>query len=300
MARTKVHSESRQVESPPGPRVGPADRALQAMAEAARRARTADSRGWATPEPRDPAPPPARGDAGPSASAGAGRVVPAILRPRRLPTGAGLEKALRAGVAVTAALLVAVGMALVGVVLTNGSLAKPGIRAAAPPIRARLRPSSASRPADHPGPATTGSERAGGAPAGSQPAQQPGGPALASGAPQLDAVTPDAGVAGQKVTVTGDGLFSTDGQVQALVDGQDAPTDCPAQTTCQVTIPDLGGGTGSVPLTVSTAAGASNALTFSYGGAPAPTAGLSAPGLPFGAPAVRPRHRAEGGGTSSS
>jgi hypothetical protein len=42
-----------------------------------------------------------------------------------------------------------------------------------------------------------------------------------------------------------------------------APTSCPAQNTCTITVPP--GTTPSAQVVITTAAGASNAVTFTYG-----------------------------------
>jgi hypothetical protein len=67
------------------------------------------------------------------------------------------------------------------------------------------------------------------------------------------------------VVVSGVNLISADGQILARFNGAAAPTRCPTQTSCTVTVPSMGAGPSSVTLTVTTAAGTSNALTFSYG-----------------------------------
>ncbi len=85
----------------------------------------------------------------------------------------------------------------------------------------------------------------------------PGGPTLAS-------ASPSGGGPGQTVVISGAGLFSSDGEVVAYFGGSAAPTSCASQSSCTVTVPDLGGGPSSVELTVVTASGRSNALKFSY------------------------------------
>jgi hypothetical protein len=48
-----------------------------------------------------------------------------------------------------------------------------------------------------------------------------------------------------------------------MFNGQVAPTSCPAQNTCTVTVPpSLGGATAQV--TITTASGTSNVVTFMY------------------------------------
>ena len=89
-------------------------------------------------------------------------------------------------------------------------------------------------------------------------------PPATPGGPRLSSVSPAAGGAGQTVVVSGSGLFSSNGEVLAYFGGQAAPTSCASQTSCTVTVPDLGAGRSTVPLTVVTDNGRSNALTFSY------------------------------------
>ena len=59
-------------------------------------------------------------------------------------------------------------------------------------------------------------------------------------------------------------------QVVATVAGQPAPTNCPDPTTCTVVVPSLPpAAPASEPLTLSTAAGPSNTLNFTYTAQPA-------------------------------
>lgn len=83
------------------------------------------------------------------------------------------------------------------------------------------------------------------------------------GPPHLSALRPAAGAAGQKTTVAGSGLFSASGVIVAYVGGAAAPTSCSSQTTCTVTVPDLGP-PHKTTLVVKTAEGSSNALAFDY------------------------------------
>lgn len=85
-----------------------------------------------------------------------------------------------------------------------------------------------------------------------------------TGAPRLSSASPSSGAAGQTVVVDGSGLFSSNGEVLAYFGGTDAPTSCSSQTSCTVTVPDLGAGPTTVPLTIVTSRGRSNALRFSY------------------------------------
>lgn len=85
-----------------------------------------------------------------------------------------------------------------------------------------------------------------------------------AGAPRLSSMSPSSGAAGQTVVIDGSGLFSSNGEVVAYFGGTQAGTRCTSQTSCTVTVPDLGSGPSRVPVTVVTAAGRSNPLTFSY------------------------------------
>jgi hypothetical protein len=85
-----------------------------------------------------------------------------------------------------------------------------------------------------------------------------------TGAPRLASMSPSSGAAGQTIVIDGSGLFSSNGEVVAYFGGTQAGTSCTSQTSCTVTVPDLGSGPSTVPVTVVTAAGRSNPLTFSY------------------------------------
>lgn len=103
-------------------------------------------------------------------------------------------------------------------------------------------------------------------PAGSDTTSTTASPApSAGGPPAIISLTPVTGGPGTPVTVTGSGFLSADGSIVAHVDGQVAPTSCPDQTTCTVTVPSLPGGPGTVPVTVTTDAGTSAPASFSYG-----------------------------------
>jgi hypothetical protein len=75
-------------------------------------------------------------------------------------------------------------------------------------------------------------------------------------------LSPSSGSAGQTITITGANFLSTNGQIVATFDGQVAPTSCPAQSNCTVTVPPSTSASAQVVIT--TAGGASNAVTFSY------------------------------------
>jgi hypothetical protein len=89
---------------------------------------------------------------------------------------------------------------------------------------------------------------------------------VAPGSPaQISSLSPSSGGPGQTVVIAGSGLMSSNGQIIATFDGQTAPTDCPQQSSCTVTVPTLNPPpTGPVTVIVTTAAGASNSLRFTY------------------------------------
>ncbi len=88
--------------------------------------------------------------------------------------------------------------------------------------------------------------------------------AAPTGGPRLSTVSPAAGSEGQTVVVKGTGLFSKNGLVVAYFGPNSAPTSCSSQTSCTVTVPDLGHRRATLRLTVLTQYGTSNPLTFSY------------------------------------
>jgi hypothetical protein len=63
--------------------------------------------------------------------------------------------------------------------------------------------------------------------------------------------------------VSGANFLSATGQIVATFNGQVAPTSCPAQNTCAVTVPPSNAPSAQVVIT--TPGGASNAETFTYG-----------------------------------
>jgi hypothetical protein len=90
-------------------------------------------------------------------------------------------------------------------------------------------------------------------------------PFTSGDAPEISSISPSSGSAGQVVVISGTNLISADGQVLARFNGEVTQTRCPARTSCTVTVPDIAAPGSSVPVTVTTAAGTSDALTFSYG-----------------------------------
>jgi hypothetical protein len=84
-----------------------------------------------------------------------------------------------------------------------------------------------------------------------------------SGPPVISSLSPASGAAGQSITIAGSNFLSTSGQIVATFNGQVAPTSCPAQNTCTVTVPPSTASSAQVVIT--TAGGSSNAMTFTYG-----------------------------------
>jgi hypothetical protein len=66
------------------------------------------------------------------------------------------------------------------------------------------------------------------------------------------------------VVVSGSNFISANGQIVAEFGGQVTSTSCPDQSTCTVTVPDLGPSPRSVPFTITTQSGTSKPMNFSY------------------------------------
>jgi hypothetical protein len=79
----------------------------------------------------------------------------------------------------------------------------------------------------------------------------------------ISSLSPASGGAGVGVQVAGTNFLSSNGQIVASFNGEVAPTNCPAQNLCTVTVPSLAGPT-AAQVTITTAGGTSNAVTFSY------------------------------------
>ncbi|MDA8310060.1 MAG: IPT/TIG domain-containing protein [Actinomycetota bacterium] len=89
-------------------------------------------------------------------------------------------------------------------------------------------------------------------------------PAAPGAGPRIVSVSPASGAAGRTVLVDGSGLFSSNGLVVARFGASTAPTSCNSESSCTVTVPDLGSRPSTVPLTILTEGGTSNSLSFSY------------------------------------
>ena len=138
-------------------------------------------------------------------------------------------------IAVVAALLVAAAIALV--------------------VSENTGPSPPSLPAAGTSPSTGGGGHA--TTTSTTVAAAPGGP------PVISSLSPASGSAGQAIVVAGSNFLSSSGQIVATFNGQVAPTSCPTQNTCNVTVPASTSPSAQVAIT--TAGGTSNAVTFTYG-----------------------------------
>ena len=88
---------------------------------------------------------------------------------------------------------------------------------------------------------------------------------LASGTtPKLATLEPARGAPGQILVIWGSDLLSTSGRITAHFGVETATIACPQQTSCIVMVPPDGAFVATVPVTVTTDAGTSNALTFAY------------------------------------
>jgi hypothetical protein len=219
--------------------------ALDAMAEAARRARRTT---------------PPDGPTGAAATPTApGRALPARSRPgdRRQ-----RDRRLIVSIGVVAVALVLVTAGLIGSLASHGTADPTSSAIGAPTTVRPATPSTSTStsPSTTPTPSTA---------AGAGAAPGPGTPVLSS-------LAPATGVPGQSVVVSGANLLSSDGQIVARFGGQVAPTDCPAPSSCTVTVPSATGPPTAIPVTITTSSGTSNPLTFAYGSA-APTTTASLP-----------------------
>jgi hypothetical protein len=104
---------------------------------------------------------------------------------------------------------------------------------------------------------------AGGAAAPSTTTTTTSPPVAAAGPPVIASLDPASGSAGQGIQIAGSNFLSSSGQIVATFNGQVAPTQCPAQNTCSVTVPPSSG-PATAQVVVTTAGGTSNAMTFTY------------------------------------
>jgi len=219
------------------PQGTPSRRALGAMESAVRRARESAS-GTPLPVPPDRERRPRPADPTPG--------------PGRQP-----DRWLVTSVAVVAVLVVAGSIAL--------AVSLASTRVAAPPSTTVARASTtiAGRPGGGAGrpphPASTSTTRPAEATTTTTVPSTPGA------APVISSLTPSSGTVGQGIQVAGANFMSSNGQIVATFNGQVAPTSCPSQTTCSITVPPPAPGSQSAQVTITTASGTSNAVTFTYG-----------------------------------
>ena len=249
-------------ERPPG---SPSQRALGAMESAVRRAREQagvatmpgavheDTQPVSIAFPLDGPPTPPRPSMLPAPPWGG----PPGSPPGDRDESARRERWLRISVAVVAALVVVAGIALAispgggGPQVAAPPATTPTTAAHAGTAPAALHPAHHQKPKGHGGnarPSTTTS---------SAPPATPGGP------PVIASLSPASGAPGQGIQVDGSNFLSSNGQVLATFNGQVAPTNCPAANVCTVTVPPRGG-SASAQVVITTAGGASNAVTFTY------------------------------------
>ena len=217
------------------PRPGtPSRRALGAMESAVRRARDSAGSGQ-TPAATAPA---------------ASRQPPPRPAARAPDTARSPDRWLVASVAVAAALVV-VGAIALAVPLGNSP------RSTAPPSTAARVPTTiAGRQG---GAGTTGPSHSTSTTTATTVPSTPGA------APVISSLTPSSGSTGQAIQVAGANFMSSNGRIVATFNGQVAPTSCPAQNTCTITVPPPPPGSQSAEVMITTASGTSNAVTFTYG-----------------------------------
>ena len=88
-------------------------------------------------------------------------------------------------------------------------------------------------------------------------------PSTGSG-PVLTSIEPASGTPGQTIVVTGSNLMSPSGQITAQFGADTSTVACLAQTSCLVVVPPDSAPTATIPLTITTDNGTSNAVTFTY------------------------------------
>ncbi len=86
----------------------------------------------------------------------------------------------------------------------------------------------------------------------------------AGSGPVLNSIQPASGSAGQTIVVSGSNLLSASGQITAQFGAETSTVACLAQTSCLVIVPPDGSPAATIPVTITTDNGTSNALTFTY------------------------------------
>jgi len=242
----------------------PGSRALQAIAEAARRSREAATQGISEPSFTPGSSHGARSGFDPPTDASS---------PPRAPSDRRRGTRLVPAAIAAALVLVLVSVTLVLTEVTHGkSRASPrsaGVRtttagsATAPrSIHPTSVPPSTVPPSTVP-PSTVPPSTV--PPSTVPPASTAPLPTIQGSDPVLSSLTPSRGAAGQSLVISGANFLSANGDIIARFGGEVVPTRCFDQTSCSVTVPVLAGTQSVVPVTVTTVTGTSNALTFAYG-----------------------------------
>ena len=222
----------------------PGSRALEAIAEAARRSREATM----------------QGSSGPSSAHDAPHMVGPASDPAvdgRSPARAASDRC-REMRLVTAVIVVALVLIIVTATLVVSEVTLGGSRTA--PRSVTTRTTTARPPL-----APSSNQPTPVAPTTARPASTTPTSSVEGSDPVLSSLTPSSGEAGQSVVISGANFLSANGQILVRFGGQVAPTRCSGPTSCSVTVPVLAGPPSAVPVTVTTVLGTSNALNFVYG-----------------------------------
>jgi len=250
---------------------GPLERALSAMAEASRRAREGSEPTSVTPSYSEPTLVPGAFEAEPTLVLQAPIPEPTLVYPPVTESSLRTEKARfdevprrRPGtqtpivLAIVAIGAVVVALGAVVIVLNTSSRTHSSTP---PPTAAGVAP---GHPSISSGEGSPGISTRSGSTTTAPTTTAPRTP-VAGSVPEITALTPSSGAVGQSVVISGTGLFSSDGHVQAFFGGKQAPTSCPSQSSCTVMVPVLSGPARPVPFTVTTEMGTSNTMSFYYG-----------------------------------
>jgi hypothetical protein len=198
-------------------------------------------------------------------------VIPAVRLAGRHPAAVGLARSRRARAAPR---WLEAGVAGLGVLLALG-IGGLALEHARPSVFSSLQSAPALPPLAAPAPRPV-PVRAGASPGAlthtpaSTPSRAASAPPTVAGtgqpagdAPLISALRPSTGNAGTELVVTGSGFHSPSGVIVVTFDGAAAPTRCPSQGQCLATVPHLTAPARAL-VRVTTDAGSSNALAFSY------------------------------------
>jgi hypothetical protein len=206
--------------------------------------------------------------ADPSTRSGPKRATRAQPNPDPDVPGSGREHRPRSSRLIASLSLLAIVAALVGTwaIKGNGGTAPSSSRSHpdVSTVSPSLAPPTAQAGASSGGATTTGGTTLPAPPTTAGPSSPTSLPVATSGGPLLTTLIPASGNAGQVLVIEGSSLVSPSGQITAHFGTETATVACPAQTSCIVQVPPNEAPTGSVPFTVTTDTGTSNALTFSY------------------------------------